>query len=67
MTDRIERRAVLSEAYTVYLAAHDVDVTLPPGTEFMLVVKHRGQYIGLHDHAQFGEVMIDTTDARETA
>jgi hypothetical protein len=57
--------AKLTEPYLVYLAMHDVDVTLPIGTEFELIAKARGNFYGLYQHPQYGELCVDTAHAIE--
>lgn len=59
------RYASLTQPYTVYLAVHDVDVTLPAGTEFELYAKVRDGYMGVYQHSQYGEFVVDTKDAVE--
>jgi hypothetical protein len=59
--------AKLTEPYGVYLAAYDVDLTLPAGTEFELLVKVRGEYIGIYTHRQYGEMTVTTKDAEKVA
>jgi hypothetical protein len=56
-------RAYLTEPYTVYLAAFDIDVTLPAGTEFDLYVVARGDYIGIYTHPDHGPITVDTPHA----
>lgn len=58
-----EEYAKLTEPYTVYLAVHDVEVTLPAGTEFTLYAKVRNTYMGVYQHPQYGEFVVDTPDA----
>lgn len=65
MSETTHKRAVLTAPYTVYLALHDVDVTLPPGTEFTLYVRVRGNCIGVFDHPEFGELLVETSEAME--
>ena len=55
--------AQLTQPYTVYLAVHDVSVTLPEGTVFELFAKVRDSYIGIHQHPEYGELVVDTPDA----
>jgi hypothetical protein len=55
--------AQLTEPYVVYLAMHDTEVTLPPGTEIELIGKHRGEYFGLYQHLKYGEIFVQTPDA----
>jgi hypothetical protein len=57
--------AKLTEPIGIYLAAHDVDLVLPAGTEFELLVKHRDEYIGIYTHRQYGEMTVTTKDAEK--
>lgn len=57
--------AKLTEPIWVYLAAHDVDLTIPAGTEFELLVKVRGEYIGIYTHPRYGEITVTTKDAEK--
>ncbi len=60
-----EMNARLTEPYLVFLARHNVDVTVPTGTEFEMIAKLRDNYYGLHQHPQYGEICVDTKDAIE--
>jgi hypothetical protein len=58
--------AWLTEPYHVYLAARDIDVTIPAGSEFDVMAKVRTNYFGLYQHSLYGEICIDTQHATET-
>ena len=59
------QRAILTQPYTVYLATYDTDVTLPAGTEFTLYAKVRANYIGVHKHPKYGELIVETPEASD--
>jgi hypothetical protein len=56
----------LTEPYTVYLAAHDVDLTLPVGTEFVGLVSVGGEHIGWYQDPKYGAISVITHDATDT-
>lgn len=59
----VEDRAVLTQTYLVYLAAHDVDVDIPAGAEFTLYAELHGNFIGMYEHPEYGEITVDTPHA----
>jgi hypothetical protein len=57
--------AKLTQPYLVFLAVHNVDVTVPAGTEFEMIAKLRDEFYGLYQHPQYGEICVQTKDAIE--
>lgn len=59
----VEDRAVLTQAYLVYLALHDANVDVPAGTEFTLYAEVRGNFMGVYEHPKYGDITVDTPHA----
>jgi hypothetical protein len=60
---RTLERAQLTKSYELYLASRDVDITLEPGTVFTLYAMVRGNFLGVYEHEEYGDLLVDTPDA----